>query len=323
MPGNACLGPYEAAAPDLCRSCDARLRDKTGIPLYLDVVPYLDKIVYLRHGADVRAPDARAVDRGVGAYFDAVADLDYAELRNLLYVDGPVLPAAVVEPVAVAAEPHPAVKNAFAPYDDPLAQRDLRIDVRLCADLAVLADENLRFDHGAVAYDGVFLDHRPGPDIDALSETRRRIYHRGRMHRRLSLRFGRGEDRRRRHARMVGVVDPYDRTGRKFMRPIARKKHGRSLRRGDGFHMLRIFAETQIAGARRVEARSRDELDILPFESSADAPAKLARFHLISSLSASSGPACRRLFSWRPCRLPPKRLRPKASRPWKDRRPSP
>ncbi len=278
MPRNARLRPDKAPVADLRRPGDAALGDKAGIALHLDVVSNLDEIVDLRHGTDVGPPDARTVDRRIGADFDAVANLDDAQLRDFLDVDAAVRTASVVEAVAVAPQTHAAMDDAIGADDRALAQGDLRINVRARADAATFADEDLRLDDRARTYRGALLDHGVRPDMHALAQRHARIDKRRRVHARRADGFRRSEQLRRRHAGMVGVGHAYDGAGRP-VRPVRRKQNGRSLRPGDKLDVFGILAETQVARSRFLKPGTGRKVDIRTFQRAGENLRELTCLH--------------------------------------------
>src|SRR5574344_1196379 len=257
---------------------DARLRDEAGVTLDLDVVPDLDEVVDLGHRTDVGAADAGAVDRRVGADLDAVADLDDAELGDVLHEDRAVLAASVVEAVAVAAEADALMVDALAPDDRTLSERDLRIKAGSGADSAALADEDLRLDHRAVADLGALLDHGEGSDMDVFAKLRRRIDDRARVHARSTHRLRRRENLRRSHARMVRIRDTDDRA-RRAVRPVQRQQHGVCLSALDKLDVLRILAEAQIPRTGFLKAGAGKKFDVGALENPAESRSECTCFH--------------------------------------------
>ena len=109
-----------------------------------------------------------AIDRGVGADFDIVADFDDARLRKF-----PV--AAFAESVSEAVGAHDrAGMNLDAIADaHTVVQSDARMDAAVFADPATRADDGVRTDLRAFADVGVFADDGVWADADAAARFAR------------------------------------------------------------------------------------------------------------------------------------------------------
>src|SRR4029079_9861927 len=104
----------------------------------LDVVADLDQVVDLRAAADPRRAGGRAIDAGVRADLDVVAQHHVPDLRYFV-VDAAVLRVAeAVGPDHRARVDHHAVaEHAFFAHDHLRIQVDVRAQLRAMADVAV------------------------------------------------------------------------------------------------------------------------------------------------------------------------------------------
>src|SRR6185436_7976961 len=119
------------------------------------VVRDVDQVVDLRSSPDHRVVDAAAVDTGVGADLDVVADQAATHVRNLAVRLAPFA-RDVAEPVAP--------QHRARVHDDALAERRARIA------------GDARVEQRVVAQRHAVAQHAPGADADALAQLHSRAH---------------------------------------------------------------------------------------------------------------------------------------------------
>src|SRR5262249_42421091 len=146
VPDHAGFGAHHDVVAELGRAGDAALGHDDAMPSDHDVVGDLHQVVDLGAVADHRVSERAAVDGGVGADLDVVADDDAADL-------GPLAPASGAHREAEAVLP-----DAGAGVNDAAVADDGMRQGRTCADVAVAAE------HDPVAH------YRPGGDGRAAAD---------------------------------------------------------------------------------------------------------------------------------------------------------
>ena len=143
------------------RTGQARLRGNHGVRANLAVVADVDQIVQLHAFSDARIIERAAVDRGVCADFDVVANFHNSGLRKF-----PVFSVTRSIPKTVRANDR-AGMNLHAMADaDTGVKRNARMNPAIFADPASRSDHGVRADLSARTNMGVFADHRVRTDAD-------------------------------------------------------------------------------------------------------------------------------------------------------------
>src|SRR5260221_10552105 len=156
--GQAALPTDHDEIVELGAARDANLRDDHATPANNDVVPDLHQIINHRAVADHRVEPGTAVDRGIGADLDIVADDDAAELRH------PDMTAGIRrEAEAFLSDTRPR-QDAHPIADQAVAEADIGADPRRLADDDALANHAIGVDPAVAA------DRRLGADADMVCE---------------------------------------------------------------------------------------------------------------------------------------------------------
>lgn len=138
------------------------------------VVADLDLVVELDARADHRVLQRTAIDGGVGADIDMVADHDTADLRDVL----PTL-AAPRQTKAIGADHRASMQDAVAAdhtavvHHHPRMQAAALTDAHLTANVAAAADHRVRADAGAGADDDMRADLSRRVDASGRIDHRR------------------------------------------------------------------------------------------------------------------------------------------------------
>ena len=160
----------------------------------------LDQIVDFGALADEGLAETGAVDGGIGADFDVIADLDDADL-----VDFDVAPVHQLVAVAIGTDDGAGLQNDPVAQHATFAHGDIGHDVAVPADDASVADDAVRADFGAIADRGTRHDDGTGMDADFFRIEHGRGIDRGlRMDARSQLAGGGGkmaDDHRKRQRR--------------------------------------------------------------------------------------------------------------------------
>lgn len=153
-----------ATAPDTCAAGNSSTGSDRGVGADPAVVADLYLVVDLNSLFDHRVVQRTAIDGGVGADFDIVAQDHPPDLRNLD-------PAPLVgsEPEAVGSDHRPAVQ----PY--PVAEYATVIDDRVRVEMTVFPNSDRHADPDTGLDYGPRTDVRPGADPGARRHGRRRI----------------------------------------------------------------------------------------------------------------------------------------------------
>src|SRR5258706_11425651 len=167
MPEHDRAAADAAVAPDFRAAGDAGAARHRGVRADPAVVADLDLVVELDAVADDRVLESAAVDGGVGADLDVVADGHATGLRNL-----DPLPGIVGDAEAVGAD-HRARMNDGARADAAAGvDHDARIQAAVLADRDALADHATRADRHARAEPGARRHAGRGMDALGLAGTR-------------------------------------------------------------------------------------------------------------------------------------------------------
>ena len=120
----------------------------------------VDEVVEFYSFGDHRVVERAAIDRGVGADLDVVANFDDAGLREF-----PVAAFALRVAEAVGADDGAGVDFDAVADANFFVERDARVDTAVGADLAIGGDGGVRADLRELADAGVFADHDVGADV--------------------------------------------------------------------------------------------------------------------------------------------------------------
>src|SRR5579875_413823 len=229
--GNSCLRDEHALAPDP------------------DVVPDLHEIINHRARADDGVGAGAAVDGGVGADLDVVADDHPAELRHL---DEGFLIGREAE--AVLAEPRAGIDAHTVAYQ-AVADAGVGADAHVVAEHHARADHRVGADQAAPAELGVVADHRVGFDAAAFAEVDGRIDHRrggdARKRRRIGI-----ESLRRERVAAIGLRRHQQRDSRRRgAREIGMDDAGAGAGVAEAVDVFAVVEEAQLVGACDVERR--------------------------------------------------------------------
>ena len=208
------------------RSRDPDERGDRGVLADAAVVPDLAQVVDLGAVADRRHAGLRPVDAGVRADLDVVAELDRADLRDLVERAVEERPAEAVAADHGAGLQHDAIAQRAAVGDvGARVEQAVRADRRAVAPIVTPGDSTLRSPTARARRS------RPAADPDVRAERRGRIDGRGRVHERAlrPRRFERGEQR--------GEREP-------------RRRHGE-----DRFRIRRAGVEQRLVGQHRAGLR--------------------------------------------------------------------
>src|SRR3954463_2086654 len=202
-----------AMAADVGAAGDADAAGDRGVRADARVVADLDLVVELDAFLDHGVVESAAVDGGVGADLDVVADAHRADLRDLHPA-----PTVVGDAEAVGADHHAGM------HDDALAEGaasvddDARIEAAVVADLDVVADDatgadgDPRTELRALRHDGAWV--HPGRLADGGIEKLRNA-------REIKVRIFRDDARPRGFAFTVGADDHRAGPGRRKLRAMA------------------------------------------------------------------------------------------------------
>src|SRR5581483_3933481 len=122
-------------------SGETRLGRHYDVPSDAAVVGDVDHVVQFRAVADGSDAQSGAIDAGVGADFDVVADLDAADLGKFL-----VVTARECKPEAVGPHDAPGVQDGAIADSNLVVNRDVRVQRARRADLDIRADRTSRSD---------------------------------------------------------------------------------------------------------------------------------------------------------------------------------
>ena len=159
---------------------------------------YLYEVVDFRAGLNAGFANRGAIDGRIGADLHIVFDHHDAGLGNLLVR----AVGTADESIAVAADHRAVLQHHAMADDDPLANRDLRVNDAVIADRRAVADRHVRVDHRAIAHAHASPDRHERTDGHAAAERRvgshaAHLIHAGR---RLRRRHEQGQRVGKRHA---------------------------------------------------------------------------------------------------------------------------
>jgi len=148
-----------AVTTDLGAAGDAGATRHRGVVPHLHVVRNHDLIVQLHTVTDQRVGKRAAINGGIGAYFDIIADTHAADLCNLL-------PSALLlgETEPLTTDHCTRLDHHALAYQHIVIKRDPRSQSPAFADPAARPDERLRTNHDIRVDGGTCLDHHIRPD---------------------------------------------------------------------------------------------------------------------------------------------------------------
>ncbi len=161
--GDAGLPADHAARTDAGAAGDPGTTRHDGVLAHAHVVRDLNEVVELDAVADHGVVERAAVDRGVGADLDVVADDDAAGLRDL----DPGAGALAREAEAVGADDHARVQDAVLADHAVVIDADVGVEPGATPDAGAATDMAVGADHHVLAEHHVFLDRRARPHLHA------------------------------------------------------------------------------------------------------------------------------------------------------------
>ena len=165
MAGQTDLAGNHDEIPELCAPGTSRLGNKDATPTEHDVVTDLHQIINHRTRADDRIRPGTAIDRGVGADFDIIADNHTPQLRDL-----DMAARARGKAEAVLTDAHAGIERD-AVADQAMADGDVGRDHTVAADHDAGADDRIMTDLRAGADFRTGLDHGVMTNRHFLSST--------------------------------------------------------------------------------------------------------------------------------------------------------